>query len=367
MMPFRSLLFGAVIALIGGFVLGRLADYGSLSASEKQSFLWGAMMADTSSDSFMNPLVTVIDVAETSYLWLMQNTHADWREATHHKATHGIGAHALAHFEWTSNEYTGMFQKADHCVVRMANAAAPGGVTMGTYGPNLAVKCLTDGVESANMQFIWQIDGYDVLPSGTTGSCSYFEGPLSNHCAPRSDVNAGLKDLFISNFNKVDAHSMHVGVSQMAGTSQDGSAVATPNFPWVLLMQPTAGVNDVPCTFSEPISQLLNLEASGFGSGSVLFNVFAVKDPVSSPSSSALTRIGSLVLDSSFTASKYGDTQLFFRHTFAETEMELLEGIDAERAAAWSAHLNSGDFYLTETASSWVPFLPTEDRVAAQV
>lgn len=363
----RGLWCGAAFVLIGGFVVGRLADYGSYSASEKQSYLWGSIMADVSSDSFMNPITTVIKVADTSYLWLMQNTHADWREATHHKATHGIGAHALAHFEWLSNEYTGMFQQADHCIVRMANAAAPGGITMGSYGPNLAVKCLRDGVESANLQFIWQIDGYAVLPSGAQSSCSYFEGPLSNHCAPRSDVNVGLRDLFISNFNKVDAHSMHLSVAQMAEMSQDGAAVTEPNFPWVLLMQPANGLNDVPCTFNEPISQLLNLDASGFGPGSVLFDVFAVKDPVSAPSSDALTRLGSLVLDSSFTSSKYGDTQLFFRHTFTESEMELLQGIDAQRASEWSAHLSSGDFYATRGPDSWVPFLPTTDRVAAHV
>jgi hypothetical protein len=81
-----------------------------------------------------------------------------------------------------------MFQQADHCIARIANAAKPSKSRLvpASYNPNMAVKCFRDqGVESANVQTIWEIDGYDVLPGGkgeNKDSCSYFDVPLSNHC-----------------------------------------------------------------------------------------------------------------------------------------------------------------------------------------
>merc|ERR1712046_552432 len=137
-------------------------------------FLWNKIQNVTTGDKYMNPVETFYYIRQKAYLMAMTNTHFDFR-AGHKKATHGVGAHAKAHFEWASDTYTGMFQKADYCIVRLANAAQPGTPAMTAYGPNMAVKCLRDGMESANMQFIWQLDGYAVLPEGKTKSCSYFE------------------------------------------------------------------------------------------------------------------------------------------------------------------------------------------------
>merc|ERR1711972_1048283 len=109
----------------------------------------------------------------------------------------------------------------------MANAATPGGLGMTAYGPNLALKCFRDGAESANLQFIWQVDGYAEIPAGKTNTCSYFEAPLCNHNPDRDDIAMPLKDTFIAAFQRVDPHSMFLGVSQMATGSQDGRGVST--------------------------------------------------------------------------------------------------------------------------------------------
>ncbi len=66
-----------------------------------------------------------------------------------------------------------------------------------TYGPALAVKCLRDGAESANIHFMWQADGYDVVPQGARGSGSYFEAPLCNHTPLRPDLAATHAGRFI--------------------------------------------------------------------------------------------------------------------------------------------------------------------------
>ena len=83
------------------------------------------------------------------------------------------------------------------CVCVHACVYACGGLTVQCYGPNMGVMCLRDGEESANLQLIWQIDGYTVLPEGAQNSCSYFEAALSNRYLLRDDVDMALSDLFI--------------------------------------------------------------------------------------------------------------------------------------------------------------------------
>lgn len=345
------------------------SNYDTLSASQKLDYLWQNVMADTKGDSFMNPLKTILEVSNPANLWAMSTTHADWRDKDHHKATHGIGAHAKAHFEWKTNAYTGMFQRADHCVIRMANAAAPGGIAMTSYGPNLAVKCLRDGAESANMQFIWQVDGYAVLPKGAQNTCSYFEAPLSNHNPLRDDIAMPLRDTFISAFQDIDPQSMLLGVSQLASGTQSGTAgdIKDPLYPFALVLKPAAGLNMVGCRFTEPISQLRNLAAAGWGPGTSLYEVYAVFDPLSAEADSrALQHIGDLVLDSVFTPSTYGDTQLFFRHSFFKEELALLKSTDPARAAVWSNYVTNDTNYKREGANIYWPLLPggTEEIAA---
>ena len=359
-MLFRSL--GAAVSSAA------LSGYDSLPAAQKQDYLWQKIIADTNGDHFMNPLETIREVMNPANLWAMTNIHADWRDAGHHKATHGRGAHAKAHFEWKAGNYTGMFKKADHCIIRMANAACPAksGLAETAYGPNLAVKCLRDGVESANMQFLWQVDGYAVIPQGLAAkqTCSMFETPLSSHSPLRDDIAMPLRDTFITAFQKVDSRSMFVGVSQMATESQQGdagNAPITPQFPFALVLKPAPDLNSVFCNFNDPISQLLNLEQWGLGvPGKTLYEVYAAKDP--NPES--LEHLGSLVLDSSFTSSTFGDTQLFFRHTFQADEMKVMQAADSNRAKKWAEYVDSESNYKKEGANIYWPLLPVPPPVA---
>lgn len=330
--------------------------YEDALAQRKLDLLWSNIVLDTDGDKFMNPIKTLLNIVQHAYLMAMTDTHADIREG-HKKATHGLGAHAKGHFEWKTNEYTGMFQQADHCILRMANAAQPGTLAMTAYGPNLAVKCLRDGVESANMQFIWQLDGYAVLPEGAKTSCSYFEAPLCNHLPLRDNVSMTLKDTFVTAFDSVDPHSMLLGVSQMATHKQDGSEVGKPNFPFALVLNPAPALNQVGCVFENYTSQLLNLEVAG--SGQVLYEIHAVRDPaVDGPDAGTLQHIGSLVMDTPFTSSTFGDTELFFRHTFFQEELDVLNAVDTNRAAAWSTYVQNSENYKHEGASLYWPYLP---------
>jgi len=353
-----------VVAVAVGVALtfAALSDYEDMSAVKKLDYLWEKVMADTTTPgSFMNPLKTLSIIIQSANLWAMTKTHSDWREPGHEKATHGLGAVAKAHFEWKKNEYSGMFQQAEHCVIRMANAAAPGGITMGAYGPNLAVKCLRDGVESANMQFIWELDGYAVRPSGARESCSYFETPLANHNPIRDDIAASLKDTFCKAFQAIDPHSMWLGLSQMAMATQNGTAVA-PHFPFALVLKPASGLNKVPCTFSEPISQLLNIDKP-----QTLYDIYASRDPCLHACGGSLEMIGSLVLDTPFTPSRYADTELFFRHVFFQDEINEIKMVEPARAAKWSAYANTTDINQIEGAHLYWPLLPGGPQEMAEL
>jgi len=353
-----------VVAVGVALTFAALSDYEDMSAVKKLDYLWQKVMADTSSGSFMNPLKTLSVIMHSANLWAMTKTHSDWREPGHEKSTHGLGAVAKAHFEWKKNEYSGMFQQADNCVIRMANAAAPGGITMGAYGPNLAVKCLRDGVESANMQFIWELDGYAVRPQAAKQSCSYFETPLANHNPIRDDIAASLKDTFCKAFQAIDPHSMWLGVSQMASATQNGTAVKAPHFPFALVLKPAEGLNKVPCTFSEPISQLLNMDMY---MPQTLYDIYASRDPCLHACGESLEMIGSLVLDTPFTPSRYADTELFFRHVFFRDEINEIKLVEPARAAKWSEYANTPDINQIEGAHLYWPLLPGGPQEMAEL
>lgn len=236
---------------------------------------------------------------------------------------------------------------------------------MTAYGPNLAVKCLRDGAESGNMEFIWQVDGYAVIPKGAQKSCSYFETPLSNHNPLRDDIDMALKDSFIDAFQGIDQHSMFLGTTIFGSGKQEGNAgdIKSPqlNSPWALVLKPASGLNKVRCDFGKPISQLLNLEEAGLGvPGKTLYEVYAVRHPSTSwKSPSQPELIGSLVLDSAFTPSTFGDRQLFFRHKFWADEVDTIfenRQTDPE-LALWNKYADT-DNYKHEGANIYWPLLP---------
>lgn len=354
-----SLSRGSIIVVLcaAAMTIGLPWDYTTLPAQQKQSYLWQQMSADTKGGSFDNPLKTLYYAGQTSYTRLMQSVTADWREPGHQKITHGQGGHALAHFNWLPNNYTGMFQKADHCVIRMANAAVPGTIAMNAYGPNLAIKCLNDGKQSANLQNLWQLDGYALLPKDTTKSCSYFEAPVGPHTPLRDDINFGLKNIFVPDFNKVDPNSLLVGVSQFALVNQSGHSVSSAQFPFSLHFQPRKEYNKVPCTFDDYISQLKNIPMSMVGK--TLYDVYAIHDPwVERPHGKPdVKKIGELVLDTAFISSTYGDQQLFFEHTFWAKEQALLSA-DPYRQSKWIKYTGNKEWMKSEGAMLYDPWRP---------
>lgn len=335
------------------------------TAEQNLASVWEKVFYDQTSNGFMDQVSTLYWAANSSYLREMANpAHGDERNQDHQKITHGIAGHAKAHFEWCKDTpYTGLFQKAEHCLIRIANAAEPSSSWLNptAFNPNMAIKCFRDQAPSANLQTIWEIDGYNVIPEGLSKSCSYFETPLSNHCGERPDINMALGWTFINWFNNVDPNSMMLGVSQMAESTQEGDAVAAPYFPFALVFVPHPDLNSVPCSFEDVARQLKNIDSSWIGKP--IYEIYAVENPwTARPAGQPILKfVGHLILDSSFFTSKYGDTRLFFRHTFFQEELqELRQHGQSQRADVWAkfADRDTSSNYQHEGANLYWPFLP---------
>ena len=71
-----------------------------------------------------------------------------------------------------------------------------------------------------------------------------------------------------------------------------------------------------------------------------------------------VTKIGEMTLDSPFVSSTFGDTRLFFRHTFFASELEELKHAGQEdRMAEWLRYTNNTEFMKSEGAMLYERYL----------
>lgn len=331
-----------------------------------QADIWDKIVADTTSKGYMSTMKTGIKAQNQTYLRLMgdyQNGDTAIDGSDHEKITHGIGGHAKVHFEWFANEYTGLFQRADYCIARIANAAKPAKMmskVMTSYNPNMAIKCFRDhGMESANIQTIWEIDGYDIIPGGNgenKESCSFFDVPLANHCGKRDNISAVLKSSFVRSFQKVDDNSMWLGVSSFAKATQNAAIIDNFNFPFALVFNPVADIKDSKCDFDDSMEQLKSISETHLGKP--IYEIYAVKDPWSDRSKNPdLKYLGNMILDSAMVSSMFGDTELFFRHTFFDDELSLVKQQDIYRHSVWDEYAHDKDMNKQEGAAWYMPYL----------
>merc|ERR1711871_530430 len=94
------------------------------------------------------------------------------------KLIHSVGGAASVKFDFVSNPYTGLFQKATLGLVRFASAKEPKegagvGALDGGFTPGIGVKFLRDGKPSANIVFLHKLTPQD--------SWNFFANTQSNH------------------------------------------------------------------------------------------------------------------------------------------------------------------------------------------
>ena len=173
--------------------------------------------------------------------------------------------------------------------------------------PGMGVKFLRDGVDSANFVAMFGVDGQETL--------NFFANDWSNHIP---DVKSASLIPLELRFKTATEWIQTVGLSDMAAFAQDGSAEASPVFPWKLRFEPTGEWNMPDTTYDQTFEEYL----ATIPSGSKLFSIYAMDVPEELGGTEAL--IGSFVTDSQLVTSYWGDEHMYFRHQRMDDDLAIL-------------------------------------------
>jgi len=90
------------------------------------------------------------------------------------KYIHSVGATAKAKFVPVSNKYTGVWGTGcDSAILRLSSAVEPTDSKM--VAPGMGFKCLRDGIESANLVAMYDLEG------NPKGDWNFFSQNFHNH------------------------------------------------------------------------------------------------------------------------------------------------------------------------------------------
>jgi len=79
--------------------------------------------------------------------------------STRKKYIHSVGATGKVRFVSSGNHpYTGIFEGANHGIIRLSSAAKPTADGKQALAPGMGLKFLRDGVDSANLVSMWSVD-----------------------------------------------------------------------------------------------------------------------------------------------------------------------------------------------------------------
>jgi len=152
---------------------------------------------------------------------------------------------------------------------------------------------------------------------------NFFDNNFTNHHVGPAD-NAKVKAL-VYKFSGATNYVESVGLSNCAKYDEAGKETEDEgNFPFELRFEPQADIHEKFAWEAPPVSgdylsaifQVKELPAD-----TNLYKVFAWDKP--QQLGGVETHIGDLVMDGSFTASKFGDEELFFRHQRSDEDLAI--------------------------------------------
>jgi len=219
--------------------------------------------------------------------------------AGHTKFIHALGSTALAKYVSTGDHsFTGLFEGADSCLVRLSLAADPKKVP---YTPGMAFKCYRDGnAPSGNLFSMFSLDGQ--------GTNTNFFANLFSNIVPEPQ-SGPLQVLGKVVFGRASSCPAGVSTANFARVEQTGNPVSKPSWPIKLFLRPTPEITSYGKTASEDI----RLQAAGIASGTKLWDV-------EHHSRTRVQKIGEIWTTSEFFASSYQDDTLFFQHEKGEVD-----------------------------------------------
>lgn len=205
--------------------------------------------------------------------------------------------------------YTGLFEGADHGLIRLSLAKKPDPSKSSAEGalenftPGFGLKFLRDGMPSASMVAMYSVDGQN--------SWNFFKNDFSNHIARSEDF--GLK-LVAKKFSTATPFVQYVGLSDFSMHNQEGVQSLNAKFPFQLVFEPTLRTI-LPDEYVEDFQ----LTLSKLSKNTLLYKVHAISEP-----GTPQVHIGDLVMTSEFTSSMFGDRYLFFKHQDIREDTKLM-------------------------------------------
>ena len=285
------------------------AEYNSWSACDKQELLWGNGVLRTEyAPGTLPALVPVDTLALVNKVLFDKDEHEqDVAPAGYEKPIHAYGAMAKAKFVPTAGHpFTGIFQGNECGLLRMSVAGDP---EVAGFAPGLAWKTFVDGQYSENVSALYTI-------SGQGDNHDIFANEMSQYVQVESHEVLTSKAVFAKEINK----SNELNVADMAVINQDGSAVAAARVPTQVYFVPTA---DVKRQF-DINAQDIRDDLTSLTEGTAVYDIYAtdqaiktsiwpwVKARYQSERRESAVKVGSIVMDSAFKTSQFGDAGVYF-------------------------------------------------------
>jgi len=225
------------------------------------------------------------------------------------KLIHSVGVIAQATWTALHSSFTGVLGAGcKDVVLRFSLAREP--VSGTPYTPGISVKCLRDGVMSANIFAMYSLQGQD--------SWNFFKHDLTNHVGDLSSSAGLVLEKLRARFAEASAFPVMIGVSDLAKFSDNGTEIRTPVFPFRLIFHPENSWHTFFPDAQPSVPFQTQLESSL--KPGPLYQVYAQIEP--NDDMSKFVKIGNIALTSTATTSLFGDTLMFFEHTRMENDLK---------------------------------------------
>lgn len=172
----------------------------------------------------------------------------------------------------------------------------------------MGLKFLRDGVDSANLVSMYSVNG------NPKGDHDFFSQIFSNHIGPGTTT---ATEALSKKFSSATEFITSIGLSDFARYGADGKEVSNPIFPFAINFKPNKAIANNKNSYF--IDQLKGVPAD-----SLVYEVWAFDKP--EILNGSYIHIGDLVIDGSFTTSKFGDKEFFIRHQKADDDIKLMPG-----------------------------------------
>lgn len=225
------------------------SDYEAKTAAAKEAELWQQITSNQETYGWYNALSLAGLFTESMdpSLKFVGDTFQDGLFGPRKKLIHSVGSVAQVKFVPTANleGYTGLFQGADHGLIRLSLAKQPdptktsAAQAFDNFAPGFGLKFLRDGHQSANMVAMYSVDGQ--------ASWNFFKNDFTNHIPPAIGT---AQKLLAKKFQQGTPFITYVGLSDFGQFGQDGKEIKNFKFPFQLVFEPVLR-NNLPDDFKE--------------------------------------------------------------------------------------------------------------------